>query len=83
MSVARRSCIKQDDPPEILDEANVTMRSFQNYTRSSCLLECRAKAIYDICKCLPYYYPNFGIVWKKNATCDEVGLQCLIDVVCK
>jgi hypothetical protein len=80
MDVNRRQCIKIDDPPEVLEAAGIKMKSFANYTRSSCLLECRAQAIFNACKCLPYYYPNFGIVWKENTTCDQNGLVCLSNI---
>lgn len=78
MSLRRRDCIRHDeDVAEMKAELNVTMEIFKNYSRPSCLLECRARHLDAHCGCLPYYFPNFGIPWKKNISCGIEGLKCL------
>lgn len=58
----------------------VKMEAFQEYSKSSCLLECRARELFKHCGCLPYYYPNFNSIWKKETACDIDGLNCLANV---
>ena len=80
MSLSRRECIRHDDPVEDMEEEmNVKMEIFQNYSRPSCLMECRARHLDTHCGCLPYYYPNFGIAWKKEISCDLEGLICVAE----
>ena len=74
MYLDRRKCILVD---ENLKKVGIQMDAFEDYSRSSCLLECRARKLYDECKCLPYYYPNFAKVWGKDTTCSKDGLRCL------
>ena len=56
MKLKKRECIKHD---EDLEAVGIKMEAFKNYSRQSCLLECRAAALREVCHCLPYYYPNF------------------------
>ena len=49
----------------------------QHFFRGGCLLECRARLLQEKCKCLPYYYPDFGSVWNASAICNLKGLSCL------
>ena len=58
------------------------MKAFKEYSMGSCLLECRANYVYASCGCLPYYYPNFGLVWKieNGTTCDWDGLKCVANL---
>ena len=74
MSFERRKCLKRN---EDLKVANVTLEAFQEYSRESCLLECRARVLFKECNCLPYYFPDFSAVWKKDTTCNQTSLQCL------
>ena len=53
------------------------MDAFLSYSRHSCLLECRARHLFDECGCLPYYYPDFSAVWGKSTSCDFDGLKCI------
>jgi amiloride-sensitive sodium channel len=77
MTLERRNCILSD---ENLNDTNIQMDAFNDYSRSSCLLECRARLMQEECGCLPYYFPNFGKVWNKNTTCNRTGLDCLSNV---
>ena len=72
LSFASRKCIDHD---ESLDGTGVTLEVFQNYSRTSCLLECRANLLLDKCGCLPYYFPDFTIVKHVNKSCDLEGLK--------
>ncbi len=74
MSLDRRECLLHD---EDLTDTGVKMEAFSNYSRPSCLLECRARHLFDECGCLPYYFPDFAPVWKKNTTCTLQGLKCI------
>ncbi|TRY68216.1 hypothetical protein TCAL_16470 [Tigriopus californicus] len=74
MSIQKRQCIQHD---ESLEGTGIKIETFSNYSRPSCLLECRAKILYKNCRCLPYYFPNFAKAWKRNTDCDLQGLQCI------
>ena len=50
------------------------------YSKPSCLLECRARRMFEECDCLPYYYPNFQKVWDEDTTCTKEGLACLANI---
>ena len=80
MILEKRNCIKHD---ENLEAIGIKLEAFQNYSRPSCLLECRAKKLYDLCGCLPYYIPDFSKVWGYPVTCDREGLTCLSNVTGK
>ncbi len=79
MSVERRKCLKTGENLTPLIEQGLVqnMKVFDNYTEDSCLLECRAEALYNGCGCLPYYYPAFGRAWNKSTTCNLEQLRCL------
>ena len=77
MAIKRRNCVKHDEKKEDMDEANVKMEVFKKYSRPSCIIECRARQIFDRCKCLPYYFPNFAVVWNQSTTCGAKGLECI------
>ncbi len=77
MSIKRRNCIRHDEDRTDMEEAGVKMEVFEDYSRPSCIIECRARHIFSLCKCLPYYYPSFAQVWKKNTSCDAEGLLCI------
>ena len=36
------------------------MEVYTNYSRDACLMECRARLLFDKCNCLPYYFPDFS-----------------------
>ena len=74
MTLKRRDCILVN---ENFNNTNIKMDAFKEYTRSSCLLECRAREMQKRCGCLPYYMPNFAKVWKRNTLCNRTGLECL------
>ena len=77
MSLSRRKCVTYN---EDLKKVGIDMEAFVNYSRPSCLLECRAKLLFEQCGCLPYFYPDFATVWHKNHTdCNDVGLKCLAE----
>lgn len=74
MSIQTRQCIQHD---ENLAGTGIKIETFSNYSRPSCLLECRAKILFKKCRCLPYYFPNFAKPWKRKTDCDLKGLQCI------
>ena len=82
MSVSRRQCLNKNDMND-LPKLGIKLDAFQNYTQEACLLECRAETIFGMCGCLPYYYPDFSKVWRKNTTCDLAGLKCLAKTLSK
>ncbi len=77
MDIHRRNCVRHDETDDSLDDAAIDMDIFEHYSRRSCLLECRAHLLRKECQCLPYYFPNFGSVWKENTACNITGLKCL------
>jgi len=77
MGIKRRNCIKHDEKLEDLEEVGIKLEVYKNYSRNACYLECRARKLQEECKCLPYNYPNFGIAWKVDVSCDYEGLKCL------
>ena len=74
MILERRKCVRHD---ESLEGIGINLEAFQNYSRSACLMECQARKLYDLCGCLPYYFPDFSQVWNKSTTCGKLGLFCL------
>ena len=77
MDIERRNCILRDEAEDVLLDNEIELDVYKTYSRRSCLMECRAREMYDVCKCLPYYFPNFSRFWDKNTTCDLDGLLCL------
>ena len=77
MSVDRRNCIRLDETEESLLENDIKLDVYKTYSRRSCLMECRARNLFDLCGCLPYYFPQFSSFWQKNTDCDLKGLDCL------
>ena len=74
MSLSRRDCIIKN---EDLEGTGIVMEAFKNYSRPNCLLECRARLMFDRCGCLPFFYPEFSRVWGESTTCSREGLACL------
>ena len=77
MSIPRRHCIRRDEAADSLKDANIRLEVYKTYARSSCLMECRARNLYDICGCLPYYFPKFSVHWNKTTDCNLTALDCL------
>ena len=73
-----RKCIKHDE--NLSQYPDITLEVFKNYSREACLLECQARKIQELCGCLPYYYPDFSRLWKKNTDCNLEGLRCLANI---
>ena len=80
MILNKRKCLKHD---EDLGVVGIKLEAFQNYSRPSCLLECRSKKLFELCNCLPYYIPDFSKVWNKPVVCNQTGLQCLANITGK
>ena len=82
-----RECLSTQEPRS--DAMDVQLFAFQNYTKSNCLLECRAAAMLRLCKCLIYFYPDlpatfirkFLPVYKqaRDAICRGQKLQCIVE----
>ncbi|GLV32754.1 hypothetical protein CBL_00539 [Carabus blaptoides fortunei] len=49
------------------------LQSSHDYSFSNCVTECKAKAIYSLCKCIPYYFPSLG----KREQCTLQHAECL------
>ena len=75
MPLEKRKCLKHDE--DLSQHPDVKIEVFKNYSRRACLLECQAREIQESCGCLPYYFPDFSRIWKKNTHCDLSGLKCL------
>ena len=75
MPLAKRECLKHD---ENMDEyEDIVLQVFSNYSQKACYLECEARALMSKCGCLPYYFPDFSRVYKKDTNCNVTGLRCL------
>ncbi len=80
MTIPWRNCIRHDETKESMAEHGIKLEVFQNYSRPSCLIECRARDMFKKCGCLPYYFPNFNLAWKINTTsCDYDGYRCITE----
>ena len=75
----REPCVEEElhmkDGKILERDYNYSVYSY--YGQTSCLLECRAGYFYEMCGCLPYYYPEFGAIWKRQTVCDAAGLECM------
>ena len=68
---------------------DVKLFAFKNYTKSNCLLECRAAAMLRLCECLIYFYPDLPATFIKkflpefnearDAICRGPKLQCIVE----
>ena len=81
LGLYQKKCLSRSDDMKKYKE--VTLEVFANYTRKGCILECHANIFFKKCGCLPYHYPDFSVVWKKNTTCNHTALQCMSKLVGK
>ena len=62
---------------------DIVLDVFEDYTRTNCMFECKAKSIFKNCGCLPYQYPEFHLantgIWKdyNSTACNYTQLICL------
>jgi len=57
MMTSRRKCLLRDE----IDTDLYTMKMFNEYKKSSCLLECQATELLNKYGCLPYYMPMLPV----------------------
>ena len=81
LGLYQKKCLSRIDDMKKYKE--VKLEVFANYTKKGCILECHANIFFEKCGCLPYHYPDFSVVWKKNTTCNHKGLQCISKLVGK
>ena len=82
-----RDCLSSNEPRSA--SMDVELFAFQNYTKSNCLLECRAAAMLRLCKCLIYFYPDLPATFirkflpdfkqARDAICRGPKLQCIVE----
>lgn len=80
-----RDCLSSEEPKSA--PMKVELFAFKNYTKSNCLLECRAAAMLRLCECLIYFYPDLPPTFirkflpefmeVKDAICEGPKLQCI------
>ena len=74
-----KRCLARTD--DLTKYHDIRVDAFAHYTKKGCILECYANLYYDMCRCIPYHYPDFTKVWHVNSTtCDYNGLKCLSTV---
>ena len=79
LDMKHKRCLARTD--DLTKYHDIRMDIFANYTKKGCILECHANLYYDMCRCLPYHYPDFTNAWHVNSTaCDYNGLRCLSTV---
>ena len=79
MDLKHKRCLARTD--DLTKYRDIRVDIFANYTKKGCILECHANLYYDMCRCLPYHYPDFTKAWHVNSTtCDYNGLRCLSTV---
>ena len=81
LGLYQKKCLSRSDDMEKYDE--VRLEVFANYTKKGCILECHANTFFKRCGCLPYHFPDFSAVWKKNTNCNHDGLKCISELVGK
>lgn len=77
MAFGRRKCVLRNETDKNALPDDARLKVFKQYSREACLMECRARIIMKECGCLPYYYPDFRKVWRKDTACNIKGLGCL------
>ena len=54
------------------------LKYVQNYSKAGCEFECALEVALDICKCLPWFYPNnFSAI----PMCDMFGGKCFDNIM--
>ena len=64
MDLKHKRCLARTD--DLTKYHDVRVDIFANYTKKGCVLECYANLYYDMCKCIPYHYPDFTKAWHVN-----------------
>lgn len=64
LSPAQRKCVFDGD--ELSD--------FPIYSKTICLARCRAVMAYEMCNCVPFFYP-----YVDGPSCSPAGFECLLD----
>merc|ERR1712179_355037 len=82
-----RACM--DTQETKYEKLGVHLYAFKNYTKANCLLECRAAAMLQKCKCLIYFFPFLPRAFikqyipeynsSKDIICDSEQLKCLAE----
>ena len=54
------------------------LKFLQNYTKDGCEFECALNKSLAICKCLPWYLPNY---FNEASMCDMFGAKCFESVI--
>ena len=85
MNPKERACLASSETE--VDQLDVHLYAFKNYTETNCLLECQAALMLRTCGCLMYYYPwlpksfirQFIPTYNssKDIICDSNQLKCL------
>ena len=80
MEFHKRKCMMDD---EDLSKYGGTVKNtaFHKYTRRNCIMECISMDIMKMCGCLPYYFPDLGVVWG-NSSYKHLGLEHWGDTSC-
>ena len=87
MDPETRACM--DTSETKYEKLGVHLYAFKNYTKANCLLECRAAAMLQKCKCLIYFFPFLPRAFikqyipeytsSKDIICDSEQLKCLAE----
>lgn len=76
MKLNQRVCLFDDERE---------LKTVVNYGFESCMTECVIDAIYTICSCIPFYYPDYTeyqLFEEKKKTCSFDDSKCLRDNKC-
>lgn len=66
MAITDRQCAFSDEKP---------LPNFAKYTVPNCAVDCRATKAYELCGCVPFYYPATpGII----PVCNFTRTECLV-----
>ena len=80
MEFHKRKCMMDDE--DLSKYGGVVKNTaFHKYTRRNCIMECVSRAIMTKCGCLPYYFPDLGVVWG-NKSFEHLGLKDWGDTSC-
>lgn len=76
MKLNQRVCLFDDERK---------LKTVFNYSFESCMTECVIDAIYKVCSCIPFYYPDYTEYQPyedRKRTCSLDDLKCLRDNKC-